>query len=134
MRRDDARIDAFGPSYLAPLGSLQGRLDMNPKKARVLESLDQSARTHDASLQRSIDIAAHPEEHGWRKSLLTAAIVVPLTGISAVLTDLSRVLVSHSDDEAWDRVSPPDAPPPDAGAPEQVSDGSPPEDTVQPNE
>src|SRR5690348_18337002 len=79
---------------------------MNEKKAQVLEKLEESARVHDTSLRHSIDIAAHPEEHGWRKSLLTAMIVVPLTGLSAILTDINRILVSHSDDEAWDR-SPP---------------------------
>ena len=83
---------------------------MNPKKAKVLETLDESARVHDVSLRRSVDIATHPTEHGWRKSLLTAAVVVPLTGVSAMLTDLSRVLVAHSDDEAWDRQAPPDPP------------------------
>ena len=81
---------------------------MNPKKAKVLETLDNSAHVHDTSLRRSLNIAAHPEEHGWRRSLLTAAIVVPLTGISAVLTDFSRVLIARSDDEAWDRAEPPD--------------------------
>lgn len=80
---------------------------MNPKKAKVLETLDESARVHDASLRRGVDIATHPGDHGWRKSLLTAAVVVPLTGVSAMLTDLSRILVSHSDDEAWDRQTPP---------------------------
>jgi hypothetical protein len=78
---------------------------MNEKKAKVLESLDESARVHDTSLRRSLDIATHPEQHGWGRSLLTAAIVVPLTGISAIVTDLSRFLVQHSDDEAWDRPS-----------------------------
>jgi hypothetical protein len=82
---------------------------MNPEKAKVLATLDESARIHDASLHRSLDIATHPEQHGWRKSLLTAAIVVPLTGISAVLTDLNRVFVAHSDDDAWGRQLPPDA-------------------------
>ena len=83
---------------------------MNPNKAKVLETLDRSARVHDESFQKSLDIAAHPEQHGWRKSVLTAAFVVPLTGISAMLTDLSRVLISHSDDEAWGQPSPPDTP------------------------
>jgi len=83
---------------------------VNPKKAKVLETLDESARVHDFSLRRSVDIATHPGEHGWRKSLLTAAVVVPLTGVSAMITDLSRVLVAHSDDEAWDRQTPPDTP------------------------
>jgi hypothetical protein len=98
---------------------------MNPRKAKVLESLDHSAQTHDTSLQHSLEIAAHPEQHGWRKSLLTAAIVVPLTGISAVLTDLSRVLVSHSDDEAWDRVPPGDADPSKADDPAKPDEGGP---------
>lgn len=89
---------------------------MNPKKAKVLETLDESARVHDASLRRSVDIATHPGEHGWRKSLLTAAVVVPLTGVSAMLTDLNRVLVAHSDDEAWDRQTPPDTPVTDESA------------------
>jgi len=79
---------------------------MNPKKAEVLKRLDETARVHDASLQQSLDIAAHPGQFGWRKSVLTAAIVVPLTGFSAVVNDISRVLITHSDDDAWDRNSP----------------------------
>lgn len=79
---------------------------MNEKKAKMLEKLDESVRVHDTSLRHSVNIAAHPEEYGWRKSLLTALIVVPLTGLSAIVTDINRILVSHSDDEAWDR-SPP---------------------------
>ena len=82
---------------------------MNPEKAKVLATLDESARVHDASLRRSLDVVAHPDQHGWRTSLLTAAGVVPLTGISAVLTDLSRAFIARSDDEAWGRQLPPDA-------------------------
>lgn len=82
---------------------------MNPEKAKMLATLDESARVHDASLHRSLDVVAHPEQHGWRKSFLTAAVVVPLTGISAVLTDLSRAFIARSDDEAWGRQLPPDA-------------------------
>jgi hypothetical protein len=82
---------------------------MNPEKARILATLDESARVHDASLRRSLDVVAHPEKHGWRKSVLTAAVVVPLTGISAVLTDLSRAFIAHSDDAAWGRQLPPGA-------------------------
>ena len=81
---------------------------MNPKKAEVLETYDRSARVHDAALRRGLAIATHPEQYGWRKSLLTAAVVIPLTGISAVLTDLNRALVARSDDEAWSLQLPPD--------------------------
>ena len=97
---------------------------MNPKKAKLLETLDESARVHSASLLRSLDIAAHPEQHGWRRSILTAMVVLPLTGLSAVITEANRFLVAQSDDEAWDRSSPPssdprlegDVSPPDSSA------------------
>ena len=80
---------------------------MSSKKADVLNTLDDAARIHDESLKRSFDVVAHPEQHGWRKSILTAAVVVPLTGLSAVLTDFSRIMVARSDDEAWNRQLPP---------------------------
>jgi hypothetical protein len=84
---------------------------MNSKKLDVLNTLDDAARVHDQSLERAIDIVTHPEQFGWRKSILTAAVVVPLTGISAVLTDLSRIMVARSDDEAWNRQLPPSTEP-----------------------
>jgi hypothetical protein len=90
---------------------------MAMSKAKVLETLDESARVHDVSLAKNLEIAAHPEQHGWRRSLLTAVIVVPLTGISATLTDLARVFVAHSDDNAWGQgelPSPPTSPAPTA--------------------
>ena len=80
---------------------------MNPRKSETLKTLDEAAKVHDAALHESIDIATHPERHGWSKSLLTAAVVVPLTGISAIVNDLSRLLIANSDDDAWDRKAPP---------------------------
>ena len=80
---------------------------MHPKKEEMLKKLEDVSRIHDASLKRSLDIALHPERFGWRTSLLTAAIVVPVTGMSAMLTDASQFLLKRSDDEAWDRGSPP---------------------------
>jgi hypothetical protein len=88
---------------------------MNPKKLKLLEMLEETSRIHDASLKRSINIALHPEEHGWEKSLLTAAIVVPVTGFSAILNDVNRALLARSDDAAWDRHSPPQDPTPEGG-------------------
>ena len=84
---------------------------MNSKKLDVLNTLDNVAKVHDESLARSFDIVRNPERFGWRTSILTAALVVPLTGISAVLTDLSRVMVARSDDEAWNRQLPPSTEP-----------------------
>lgn len=83
---------------------------MNPKKAEMLRQLEQASRVHDAALQRSLNVVTSPREFGWEKSLLTAAVVVPLTGVSAILTDLSRALLARSDDSAWDIGEPP-APP-----------------------
>ena len=80
---------------------------MNSRKLEVLTILDSAAQVHDESIKRSMNVIAHPEEFGWRKSILTAAVVVPLTGISAVLTDLSRDMVARSDDDAWKRQLPP---------------------------
>ena len=77
---------------------------MHPKKEEMLKKLEDVSRIHDASLKRSLDIALHPGRLGWRTSLLTAAIVVPVTGMSARLTDASQFLLRRSDDEAWDRV------------------------------
>ena len=80
---------------------------MSSKKIDVLNTLDDAARIHDESLKRSFEIVSHPEQFGWRKSILTAAVVVPLTGLSAVLTDFSRIMVARSDDEVWNRQLPP---------------------------
>jgi hypothetical protein len=89
---------------------------MHPKKAETLDRLKEASRIHDAALQRSFNVVTNPGEFGWEKSLLTAAVVVPLTGVSAILTDLSHTLLSHSDDSAWDiGESPP--PPPDEPSP-----------------
>lgn len=88
---------------------------MNAKKAKVLEALDESARVHGASLLRSLDIAAHPEKHGWQRSILTAVVVLPVTGFGALLAQASRFLTAQSDDEAWDRKYPPTNDPPTQG-------------------
>jgi hypothetical protein len=91
---------------------------MNPRKAQLLRLLDETAQVHDTSIRRSVNIAAHPGTHGWQTSLLTAAVVVPLTGVSAVLTDLSRMLIARSDDAAWERSLPPSVHERDSGGPD----------------
>ena len=90
---------------------------MNPNKVDVLKKLDEAARVHDAALEQSLNVVTNPGQFGWRKSLLTAAVVVPLTGVSAVLTDMSRVLLSRSDDDVWERKPPPAEIPPKTEAP-----------------
>jgi len=84
---------------------------MHPKKAEMLRKLEEASRVHTAALQRSREVVTNPGTFGWRRSILTAAVVVPLTGLSAVVSDVSHVLIAHSDDDAWDRGEPPPPPP-----------------------
>ena len=84
---------------------------MHPKKAEMLKRLEETSRVCDAALERSFNVVTNPSEFGWERSLLTAAVVVPLTGVSAVLTDLSHALLSRSDDSAWDYGGAPPPPP-----------------------
>jgi hypothetical protein len=79
---------------------------MNPRKATMLANMDKIAHAHDESIKRDIDIVMNPSKHGWEKSLLTGAVVIPITGVSAMLIDFSRVLLARSDDKAWDRQPP----------------------------
>lgn len=83
---------------------------MHPKKAEMLKKLEEASRVHTAALERSREVVTNPGTFGWRRSILTAAVVVPLTGLSAVVSDVSHILIAHSDDDAWDRGDPP--PPP----------------------
>ena len=80
---------------------------MHPKKAETLKRFEETSRVIDAALERSFNVVTHPGQFGWERSLLTAAVVVPLTGVMGVLNDLSHVLLSRSDDSAWDSGSPP---------------------------
>jgi hypothetical protein len=82
---------------------------VHPKKAEMLSRLEDASRVHDAALGRSFNVVKNPGEFGWEKSILTAVVVVPLTGVSAILTDLSHTLLSRSDDSAWDHGNPPPA-------------------------
>lgn len=80
---------------------------MHPKKAEMLSRLEETSRVHDAALRRSFDVVTNPGTHGWEKSILTAAVVMPLTGVSAMLTELNHALLSRTDDSAWDSGNPP---------------------------
>jgi hypothetical protein len=85
---------------------------MHPKKAEMLRKLEEASRVHTAALERSREVVTNPGTFGWRRSILTAAVVVPLTGLSAVVSDVSHILIAHSDDDAWDRGDPSAPPPP----------------------
>lgn len=80
---------------------------MHPMKAKVLAQLAETSRIQDDSLRRGLRVVAAPGKYGWAASLLTAVVMLPLTGLSAVLTDVSRVMIARSADETWERVPPP---------------------------
>jgi hypothetical protein len=79
---------------------------MHPKRAEALRSVEQASRAYDESLRRGVHTVMHPQEHGWRASLVTLAVFLPLTVVSAALIDVSEIMLKRSGDEAWDRAFP----------------------------
>jgi hypothetical protein len=75
----------------------------------MLRQLDAITQIQDAALREGLDAVAHPTEYGWAGSLITAAVLLPLLGVGALITDFSHVIVARTDDAAWDRFDPPDA-------------------------
>jgi hypothetical protein len=104
-----ADVAYFRPPVHVEARSRNQETLMHPKKAEMLSRLEDASRVHDAALERSFNVVKNPGEFGWEKSILTAAVVVPLTGVSAIITDLSHALLSRSDDSAWDHGGPPPA-------------------------
>jgi hypothetical protein len=79
---------------------------MRPKKAELLAGTEQVSRAYDGMLHQAIHAVRHPQQYGWRGSLATAALGLPLMGIGAVLSDLSCVLLACSADTTWERAFP----------------------------
>ncbi len=83
---------------------------MHHRKASLLRRLDEVTRRQDATMRTGLGIVSRPSQHGWVASLATAAVILPLTGVSALSADLAYVLLARSDDAVWDRLEPPDRP------------------------
>ena len=79
---------------------------MDEFQAQYLEALDASARAQEALIDRANGILRNPKQHGW-ETLGRAAVVLPLAGIAAALTELQRALVTGSLDGAPARGSQP---------------------------
>jgi hypothetical protein len=82
---------------------------MHPEKAKLLAGLRDIARMKDEMLREGLAVAGDPRRYGWDGSLLTAAVMLPLTALSAVFTDVSIVLVSRTPDATWNKAFPTDA-------------------------
>lgn len=81
---------------------------MHPTKAKMLTSIDRSSALIDQSVRHSFRVLGSPHEYGpVRVGFALAAL--PLCAISVVLGDLSYVMVSRTDDDAWDRLPPLDS-------------------------
>ena len=78
---------------------------MHPTKAKMLASIDASSASADWAVRHSFRVLASPREHGpVRIGFALAAF--PLWAVSAVLGDLSYVIISHTSDDGWDRIRP----------------------------
>ncbi|HEU5186621.1 MAG TPA: hypothetical protein VFU01_18760 [Gemmatimonadaceae bacterium] len=78
---------------------------MHPMKAKALDKVAEISRIQDASLQGGLRVATNPQTYGWIGSLVAAAVMLPLTGLSAVITDVSQVMIARSSAETWERVA-----------------------------
>lgn len=82
---------------------------MHPSKAKVLALMQQTASLVDDALRETVRIVASPRQHG-AAFVGTALLAFPLIAFSAVLSDLSYVMIARSNDADWDRVPPLDPP------------------------
>ena len=72
---------------------------MDDFQTQYLEALAAEARAQETLLDRARTILQNPKQHGW-ETMARAAVVLPLVGIGAALTELQRALVSGSLDGA----------------------------------
>ena len=82
---------------------------MHPTKAKFLASLDASSASVDRVVRCSFRALASPGKHG-PVDLGFALAVVPLWALSAILGDVTYVMISRTDDALWDRLPPLDSP------------------------
>ena len=80
---------------------------MHPQKAKILAGLLELARMKDEMLNDGLAVVRAPDQYGWTGSLLTATVMLPLTGLGAVFNDLSIILVSRTPDATWEKAFPP---------------------------
>jgi hypothetical protein len=79
---------------------------LHPKRAEALRSVERVSRAYDESLRREVRTIMHPQEHGWKASLITLAVFLPLTVVSATVVDVSEMMLRRSSDEPWERAFP----------------------------
>ena len=79
---------------------------MHPERARVLAGLEEISRLNDDALRQGLAVACSPSRYGWEGSLLTATVMLPMTAFSALMTDISIIMLSHSSDAPWEKAFP----------------------------
>lgn len=79
---------------------------MHPGKAKVLAQMLEVARMTDDTLKDGLEVARAPHRYGWSQSLLAAAVMLPMTGLNAVLIDLNIILASRMPDAKWEQAFP----------------------------
>lgn len=79
---------------------------MHPQKAKLLAQLEELSRLKDETLKEGLAVACAPGRYGWVGSLVTATVMLPLTGLGAVFTDVSIILAAHSADATWEKAFP----------------------------
>ena len=80
---------------------------MHPQKAKILAGLLELARMKDEMLNDGLAVVRAPDQYGRTGSLLTATVMLLLTGLGAVFNDLSIILVSRTPDATWEKAFPP---------------------------
>ena len=78
---------------------------MHPTKAKMLATIDASSASVDRAVRHSFRVLTAPREHGPVRFGFALA-VLPLSAVTAVLGDLSYVMISRTDDDVWDRLPP----------------------------
>ena len=82
---------------------------MHSTKARLLGSIIESSAAVDRGFGRNLRVITDPAAHSCTR-LGGAFVTLPLLAVSAVLGDLSYIMISRSSDEGWQHLRPPDSP------------------------
>ena len=80
---------------------------MHPMKAKYLTKTAEMLRMEDETLQLGVKVATRPREYGWTGSLIAIGVMLPLVGVSALMTEATYFMMARSSDEMWDRIPQP---------------------------
>ena len=58
-----------------------------------MDKLEAATQAQEAQLQRALAVVRRPGEHGWEASVVSGAVLVPLTAVTLTLMDAMYVLL-----------------------------------------